>query len=75
MAAPDLDQIAEVILYSEGYVNAKELGRKVVALYNLSRELLSPQQHYDWGLRPLKTVLRACGSLLGVWHQREYNWN
>ena len=28
------------------------------------RELLSPQQHYDWGLRALKTVLGGCGSLL-----------
>ena len=66
MSAPDLDQIAEVILYSEGYKNAKELGRKVVSLFSLSRELLSPQQHYDWGLRALKTVLRACGHLLQV---------
>ena len=28
------------------------------------RELLTPQQHYDWGLRALKTVLRGCGTLL-----------
>ena len=28
------------------------------------RELLTPQQHYDWGLRALKTILRGCGSLL-----------
>jgi dynein heavy chain 2 len=31
---------------------------------SLSRELLTPQQHYDWGLRALKTVLKGCGSLL-----------
>ena len=29
-----------------------------------TRELLTPQQHYDWGLRALKTVLRGCGNLL-----------
>lgn len=25
---------------------------------------MTPQQHYDWGLRALKTVLKACGNLL-----------
>ena len=28
------------------------------------RELLSFQQHYDWGLRALKTILKGCGNLL-----------
>ena len=28
------------------------------------RELLSHQQHYDWGLRALKTILKGCGNLL-----------
>lgn len=27
-------------------------------------KLLSPQRHYDWGLRELKTVLSACGKSL-----------
>ncbi|XP_040514464.1 cytoplasmic dynein 2 heavy chain 1 isoform X1 [Gallus gallus] len=64
MTHPDNELIAEVILYSEGFKYAKTLGRKLVAIFNLARELLTPQQHYDWGLRALKTVLRGCGSLL-----------
>uniref|UniRef100_A0A8B9KYF0 Cytoplasmic dynein 2 heavy chain 1 n=1 Tax=Astyanax mexicanus TaxID=7994 RepID=A0A8B9KYF0_ASTMX len=64
MTTPDNELIAEVILYSEGFKEGKELGRKLVAIFNLARELLTPQQHYDWGLRALKTVLRGCGSLL-----------
>jgi dynein heavy chain 2 len=28
------------------------------------RKLLTKQQHYDWGLRALKTVLGGCGSAL-----------
>ncbi|OWF37256.1 Cytoplasmic dynein 2 heavy chain 1 [Mizuhopecten yessoensis] len=64
MSRPDNEQIAEVILFSEGFKQGKELGRKLVAIFNLSKELLTPQQHYDWGLRALKTVLRGCGNLL-----------
>ncbi|XP_040316731.1 cytoplasmic dynein 2 heavy chain 1 [Herpailurus yagouaroundi] len=64
MSRPDNELIAEVILYSEGFKEAKVLGRKLVAIFNLSRELLTPQQHYDWGLRALKTVLRGSGGLL-----------
>lgn len=26
--------------------------------------MLSTQQHYDWGLRALKTVLRGCGDAI-----------
>ncbi|XP_073414467.1 cytoplasmic dynein 2 heavy chain 1 isoform X2 [Dendrobates tinctorius] len=64
MSRPDNELIAEVILYSEGFKEAKALGRKLVAIFNLARELLTPQQHYDWGLRALKTVLGGCGNLL-----------
>ncbi|XP_074649972.1 cytoplasmic dynein 2 heavy chain 1-like [Tubulanus polymorphus] len=64
MSKPDNELIAEVILFSEGFKHAKNLGRKLVAIFNLSKELLTPQQHYDWGLRALKTVLRGSGNLL-----------
>jgi dynein heavy chain 2 len=64
MTQPDIDLISEVILYSEGFKDARTLGRKLVSLFTLSRQLLSAQQHYDWGLRALKTVLKSCGSLL-----------
>lgn len=37
MSKPDNELIAEVILFSEGFKTAKELGRKLVAIFNLSR--------------------------------------
>lgn len=52
---------SQVILFSEGFSEAKSLGRKLVAVFNMSRDMLTPQQHYDWGLRSLKTVLGGCG--------------
>ena len=64
MAVPDNELIAEVILYSEGFSGAKDLASKMVSLFVLSKQLLSQQQHYDWGLRPLKTVLNTGGKLL-----------
>ena len=38
--------------------------QKLVSIFNLSTRLLSQQQHYDWGLRALKTVLKGCGGML-----------
>ncbi|DBA00111.1 TPA: hypothetical protein N0F65_000402 [Lagenidium giganteum] len=64
MGRPDNNLIAEVILYSEGFGEAKDIASKVVSLYKLSGQLLSPQQHYDWGLRALKAVLNTAGKLL-----------
>lgn len=64
MTVPDNDLIAEVLLTCEGFTAAASLATKMVALFSLSRELLSRQQHYDWGLRALKTALGAAGRLL-----------
>jgi dynein heavy chain 2 len=64
MSVPNNELIAEVMLLSEGIKAARDIGRKTVSLFNLSKQLLSPQQHYDWGLRALKTVLGIAGRLL-----------
>ncbi|CAM1329611.1 Uncharacterised protein at_DN1743, partial [Pycnogonum litorale] len=64
MSRPDNDLIAEVILFAEGFKHAKAIGKKLVAIFTLALGLLTQQQHYDWGLRALKTVLKGCGNLL-----------
>ena len=64
MSRPDNELIAEVILYSEGFKYAKILGKKMVSLFTLCKQLLTPQQHYDWGLRAMKTCLNTGGNLI-----------
>lgn len=47
----------QVMLFSQGIETAEELAGKIVLLFHLCEEQLSPQPHYDFGLRALKTVL------------------
>jgi dynein heavy chain len=63
MIVPDLLQICEIMLFSEGFNDAKSLAKKMTVLYRLSREQLSKQYHYDFGMRALKSVLVMAGSL------------
>nr|XP_028567040.1 dynein heavy chain 10, axonemal isoform X2 [Podarcis muralis] len=60
---PDLQQICEIMLFSEGFLLAKTLAKKMTVLYKLAREQLSKQHHYDFGLRALKSVLVMAGEL------------
>ena len=48
---------------SEGILTAKLLDRKFITLYSLNCDLLSKQDHYDWGLRAIKSVLVVAGKL------------
>lgn len=63
MVVPDLALICEIMLVAEGFQEAKVLAGKFITLYKLCKELLSKQDHYDWGLRAIKSVLVVAGSL------------
>jgi hypothetical protein len=67
MGAPDNELIAEVSLVTEGFTQSKDLASKIVSLFKLSKQLLSSQQHYDWGLRALKAVLNSGGRLIQMY--------
>lgn len=58
---PDLELICLISLFSDGFLTAKVLAKKMTVLYKLAREQLSKQYHYDWGLRSLNSVLRMAG--------------
>ena len=60
---PDLQQICEIMLFSEGFLTAKVLAKKMTVLYKLAKGQLSKQNHYDFGLRALKAVLVMAGDL------------
>nr|CAH7754609.1 unnamed protein product [Callosobruchus chinensis] len=63
MVVPDFALICEIMLVAEGFIEARLLARKFITLYTLCKELLSKQDHYDWGLRAIKSVLVVAGSL------------
>lgn len=63
MSKPDKEIIAEVMLFSQGFAEAKTLSRQTVPFFDKCSSTLSKQPHYDFGLRALKSVLVSSGGL------------
>lgn len=63
MVTPDQLLICENLLLSEGFHDSRKLACKIDKLYQLCKEQLSKQHHYEWGLRSIKAVLSSAGIL------------
>jgi dynein heavy chain len=46
---------------STGFREADELSKKIATIYDLMSRQLSKQGHYEFGMRSVKSVLRALG--------------
>lgn len=63
MMVADCALIVKIELMSEGISAGEPLARKIVTLYDLAKRQLSKQDHYDFGLRSIKSVLVQAGKI------------
>ena len=63
MIIPDYELVCENLLYTYGFSSAISLSKKISVIYKLLSEILSNQDHYDFGMRSIKSIIILCGQL------------
>lgn len=59
----DLVYIIQVILFANAFKESKLLARKLVQLHKLSAKQLSHGEHYDFGIRTIKSIVSLAKTL------------
>jgi dynein heavy chain len=54
---------SKILLMSEGFQKSDELAKKIVTIFQLMKDQLSKQSHYDFSMRAVKSVLTAAGRI------------
>jgi len=62
MIVPDSKLIAEIMLFSEGFKDAKTLGNKLYVVYSLFKQIVSKQNYCEYGLRSLIGLIKYAGN-------------
>ncbi|ODV89200.1 hypothetical protein CANCADRAFT_32533 [Tortispora caseinolytica NRRL Y-17796] len=63
MTKPDVEDIVEVSLLAEGFSDSAGQSKRIVRCFAELSHSCSHQNHYDFGLRAIKGVLRLAGRL------------
>ncbi|KAK6201119.1 dynein heavy chain, cytosolic [Scheffersomyces amazonensis] len=63
MNEPDREVIVEVLLTAQTFAHAASIAKVLVPFFLQLQQLTTDQQHYDFGLRSIKTALVRCGAL------------
>lgn len=60
---PNYRLIAEIFFYSFGFTDSTNLAGKMTGTFTLCSEQLSKQDHYDYGMRAVRSTINAAGLL------------